>query len=188
MARKRVLTAKDNPGRSNTTRQDRFVDEYIIDGNATEAAKRAGFSARSAGQIGHRLMKNVEIQTKIAFRKAEISAKCDITAERILQEYAALAFLDPSDLFARDGTLKPIDDIPDHARRAIAGLELMQLRTTENGDVRVEAMLKKVKMGDKKGALDSLSKILGLMRDKVEVDIGENLADAIRKGRERLRG
>lgn len=147
----------------------RFVDEYVIDQNATEAAIRAGYSRVSAAAIGCRLLKDVKIRTEIDKRLNIVSANCGITAERVLQEYECLAFLDPMDLFTADGHLKPMNEIPEKARRAIAGLEIIQMKATGTEEVTIESLLKKVKLTDKKGSLDSLAKILGMMKDKVEV-------------------
>lgn len=151
--------------------RDRFVDEFMIDRNATQAAIRAGYSAKTAGAAGHRLLKTVEICEEINKRSAEQSQRLRITADRVMQEYEALALLDPLDLFTEDGHLKPLREIPEAARRAIAGLDLIQLKTTTTEDVKVEAMLKKIKLADKKGALDSIAKILGMMREKVDINL-----------------
>lgn len=147
----------------------RFVDEYVIDQNATQAAIRAGYSPKSAYVSGYRLLKDAQIKAEIDKRLAVVSANCGITAERILQEYACLAFIDPINLFTEDGHLKPISEMSEDARRAIAGLEVVQMKATGSEDVQIESLLKKIKLTDKKGSLDSLAKIMGMMKEKVEV-------------------
>ena len=65
-------------------RQLRFVDEYLIDLNATQAAIRAGYSEKTAQQIGSRLLSNVVIAAEIATRQSVRAEKLNITAEYIL--------------------------------------------------------------------------------------------------------
>jgi phage terminase small subunit len=163
----------------------RFVDEFMIDRNATEAAIRAGYSKASAGSIGSRLLKDVKILTEINKRSAEQTQRLQITADRIMQEYERLALLDPLDLFRPDGSMKNLAEMPEDARRAIVGIEIRELKDgaamlDEGGGVRaLETTLKKIKLADKKGALDSLAKILGMMKDRVEHSGRVTLEDLI---------
>ena len=148
-----------------------FVDEFMIDRNATEAAIRAGYSVNSAGQIGSRLLKDVKICAEINKRSAEQSQRLRITADRVMQEYEAIALLDPLDLFRPDGSMKPLEEIPEAARRAIGGLELREMTPVDTPDGQIAVQLRKVKLIDKKGALDSIAKIMGMMRDKLDVNL-----------------
>ena len=86
-----------------------------------------------------------------------------------MQEYEALALLDPLDLFMPDGSFKPLDEIPEVARRAMAGIEIVELFDGRGNNKKHIGYVKKFKFVDKKGALDSIAKILGMMREKVEV-------------------
>lgn len=149
----------------------RFVDEYMLDQNATQAAIRAGYSPASAATTGYRLLKDAEICAEISRRTSQRSTSLGITADRIMQEYARLALLDPLDLFNADGSMKALKDIPEDARRAIGGLEIRELKDIETPDGLIAATLKKIKLIDKKGALDSLAKILGMLKEQVEVDV-----------------
>ncbi|WP_276945870.1 terminase small subunit [Dialister micraerophilus] len=66
-----------------TPKQEKFCIEYLIDLNATQAAKRAGYSEKTAGSIGQRLLKKVEIQKRITtLRKTEFK-KTIMTAEEV---------------------------------------------------------------------------------------------------------
>ena len=66
-------------------RQKRFVDEYIISANATEAARRAGYSASSACSIGERLLRNVEVREAIDARLKEIKTERTMEAQEVLE-------------------------------------------------------------------------------------------------------
>jgi phage terminase small subunit len=91
-----------------TPKQARFVDEYLIDLNATQAAIRAGYSAATALQQGPRLLGNVGVQAAISARQADRSERTEITQDRVLAELWAIATADPNDLiqFRRGACLK----------------------------------------------------------------------------------
>ena len=141
----------------------------MIDRNGSEAAKRAGYAARSAGVTACRLLKDTKILAEINKRSAEQTTRLQITSDRIMQEYERLALLDPLDLFKPDGSLKDLADIPEDARRAIGGIDIRQLKDIEIPGGVIAASIHKIKLVDKKGALDSLAKILGMMKDRVEI-------------------
>lgn len=85
--------------------------------------------------------------------------------------------------------LKPIDQIPECARRAIAGIEFVELFAGKGENRKSIGYLKKIKFADKKGALDSTAKILGMLRDKVDVNLkvsAEEMEAAIDAELERL--
>lgn len=81
-----------------TAKQKRFVEEYLIDLNATQAAIRAGYSERTAHSIGHELLRKPEIQAAIAEKMAERSKRVEVTADRVLEEWWAIATADPNEL------------------------------------------------------------------------------------------
>lgn len=81
-----------------TPKQARFVDEYLIDLNATQAAIKAGFSEKTAYSLGQRLLKNVEVRAAISARQAARAERTEITQDRVLQELWAIATADPNEL------------------------------------------------------------------------------------------
>ena len=68
-----------------TAKQERFCEEYLIDLNATQAAIRAGYSAKTAGTISVENMQKPLIADKIAEMKAERSAETRIDAAYVLE-------------------------------------------------------------------------------------------------------
>jgi phage terminase small subunit len=168
-----------------TPKQERFVEEYLIDLNATQAAVRAGYSEKTAYAIGHENLRKPEIQEALTAARKRIAEKTGITPERVLEEYGRLAFLDIRKAFDEEGRLKPIHELDDDTAAAIAGLEvehiLKQSEATEelegqphggalrrNRSGEVIGKLSKIKLSDKKGALDSLAKHLGMFVDRHE--------------------
>lgn len=146
-----------------TEKQFRFVSEYCIDLNATAAYIRAGYNARGhvAESNASRLLSNAEIQNAIARKQKELAAKCNVTAERVIREVAALAFSDVRKLFNADGSLKPIHELDDVTAAAIASIEVDEIKV--GGDV--IGQVKKIKVWDKNSAQERLCKHLGLFRE-----------------------
>lgn len=69
-----------------TPKQEAFVREYLIDLNATQAAVRAGYSAQTAEQQGHQLLKKTSVAEAIRQAQSERAEKCDIDALWVLRE------------------------------------------------------------------------------------------------------
>ena len=128
-------------------RQARFVAEYLIDMNATNAAIRAGYSKKTAGVQGPRLLGNVRVAAQIAEKTGKRLARLEITADRVLQELAKLAFYDPGALLESDGSMKQIKDIDDVTRMAVAGLEVTELFEGTGDEKHAYGLLKKSQAG-----------------------------------------
>ena len=149
-----------------TPKQAAFVEEFACDLNATQAAIRAGYSAKTAKEQATRLLSNVHIAAEIAKGRAARSERTGITAERILAELARVAFFDVRKALNPDGTMKPLDQLDDDTAAAIAGLDLAEICDAEGAPIGV---LKKIKIADKLTALDKLARHLGLLQDKVKL-------------------
>ena len=91
-----------------TAKQSRFVEEYLIDMNATQAAIKAGYSKKTAKSQGQRLLTNVDIASAIKKVQDKISAKLDITREELL-----------NDLRIIKNAHKDGEGFPPHALKAI---------------------------------------------------------------------
>lgn len=74
-----------------TSKQQRFVDEYLVDCNATQAAIRAGYSAKFANREGSRLLSNVDVQASIAEARQRLSESTELTQEWVLARLKAEA-------------------------------------------------------------------------------------------------
>jgi phage terminase small subunit len=146
-------------------RRKLFPAEYLVDLNATKAAQRCGFSKKTAYSQGQRLLKNVEIQKAIQHLQAARSERLEITADQWLREFACPAFLDPIDIFEDDGSLKQIKDMPESARRAIAGLEVTEIFDGEvGGQKHAIGLAKKIKFVSKIEAGKVIGEHLGFLK------------------------
>jgi phage terminase small subunit len=145
-----------------TPKQLRFVEEYLIDLNATQAAIRSGYSEKTAKVIGAENLTKPDIAAAIKAAQAARSQRTQITADMVVQELARIGFSNMRSFtkFGPDGvTLKDIDDLDEDAARCIA--EVSETKTKDGGSI-------KFKLHDKKGALDSLGRHLGIFVDKTE--------------------
>lgn len=169
-----------------TPKQQKFVEEYLIDLNATQAAIRAGYSAKTAGRIAQELLIKTHISYAIKSRRDALSKKTEVSQERIVAEMARLAFLDCRKFFNDDGTPIPIHKLSDDAAAAIVGVDVVQIGNAEIG---VGSVIK-YKMPDKNKALENLAKILGYMdRDRAkEQDTAALLAQAMNQFAQRMNG
>ena len=150
-------------------RQARFVAEYLIDLNATRAAIRAGYSEKTAYSQGQRLLKKVEIASQIADNTGKRLERLEISADRVLQELAKLAFYDPGALLESDGSMKQIREIDDLTRMAVAGLEVTELFEGTGDEKHAYGLCKKIKLADKGQNLERLGRYFKLFTEKSEI-------------------
>lgn len=135
-----------------------------MDLNATQAAIRAGYSEKTAGSQAHDLLKKPEIQTYIAKLQEKRSLRTQITADRVLEELAAIAFSNVSDVVQADRNgivITDLDELPMTVQAAIAEVSSFSRESAE-GNVTTST---KVKMHDKLGALRPLAQHLGITSD-----------------------
>lgn len=152
-----------------TPKQQRFVDEYLADLNATRAAVRAGYSARNADKIGSQLVGNTRVAAAIAAAIDERKARTLVTADQVIRELARVAFLDPRTVmtWGPDGVkLLASKDLPEDAARCVS--EASQTVTESGGTIRV-------KLASKIDALKLLGEHLGLYKQRVEVETTASL-------------
>jgi phage terminase small subunit len=147
-----------------TPRQQRFVDEYLIDLNATQAAIRAGYSNKGATVRGAELLANRKVQEQIEAAKAARSERTHITQDRVLQELARIAFFDIRRLYHDDGTLKRPHELDDEAAAVLSAVEVTE---TMSGEESALLTTKKAKVFDKGTALTLAMRHLGMLNDKI---------------------
>jgi len=153
-----------------TPKQERFVAEYLIDLNATQAAIRAGYSEKTATEQGSRLLTNVKVQQAIAKGQNKTAAKLEITKERIVEELAKIGFSNMLDYMRAGTDGDPYLDFSNLTREQAAALAEVTVEDFKDGrgeDAR-DVRRVKFKLHDKKGALVDMAKMLGFMIEKHE--------------------
>ncbi len=109
-----------------TPKQARFVAEYLIDLNATQAAVRAGYSARTAASQGARLLKHGGVARAVQAAQQARAVRTEITQDRVLQELARIAFFDIRRLYRADGSMKDPCELDADTAAALASIEVKE--------------------------------------------------------------
>ena len=157
-------------------KQRRFVDEYLIDLNATQAAIRAGYSDKTAGSQAFDLLKKPEIESYISERMKDRESRTQITQDRVLKELAKIGFSDIRKAVKwGDGLLIAN---PETGELEIAnGIALISSDSIDDdtaasiSEVSQTAQGLKIKMYDKKSALVDIGKHLGMFVERVDATI-----------------
>ena len=161
-------------------KQATFVQEYLIDLNATQAAIRAGYSKGSAARYAVELLNKTHVAEAIRKAMAERNQRVEISQDRILEELACIAFGDLRDLATWDEhgvKLKSSTELTDEQAAAIS--EIAETVTKDGGN-------RKIKRHDKVKALELLMRHKGMLNDKLNLS-GELNVSALEKGRERAK-
>jgi phage terminase small subunit len=169
-------------------KHQRFVAEYLVDLNATQAAIRAGYSRKTANEQGARLLAKASIRAAIEKGQKRTLEKLEITQDRVIREIARLAFADPRKFFNDDGTAKSISQLDDDTAAALAGVEIFEEFAGKSDDRSLTGYTKKFKIADKRASLELLGRHLKLFTDKLEVAGDAMLAERLAAGRKRLQG
>jgi phage terminase small subunit len=162
------------------------VAEYLKDLNATQAAIRAGYSAKTAKQQGQRLLTNVDVQTALAGQMTARSERVKIDADWMLQRLGEDIEADMADLYDEHDNLKPIHQWPPVWRKGlVAGVETVE---EKDEDGKVIGLVRKVKLADRSKLKEMTGRHVGVQafKDRVEHDVTEDLAAAIAAGNARV--
>lgn len=164
----------------------RFVAEYLIDLNATKAAERAGYSAKTAKQQGSRLLTKADIIKAVGDKSEKRVEKLEITADRVLQELAKLAFANTSDYIQITDKGEAFVDLSKLTRDQAAAIQEIRVDETGggSGDGRRERVQRTTfKLADKGLNLERLGRHLKLFTDKVEVSGLDGLYERLQEAR-----
>jgi len=156
-------------------KQQRFVEEYLIDLNATQAAIRAGYSPKTATAIASENLAKPNISAAIACAMAERSKRTGITQDRVLEELAKVAFIKLTDIVDDTGKIKA--DATDEDRACIESIKYKRTDTdtgySEEREVKASPKLKALELiGRHLGMFESHSskEQLKLNREKFEYE------------------
>ena len=148
-----------------TQKQKRFIEEYLIDLNATQAAIRAGYSPDTAQQTGSENLSKPVIRAQIDRAMAERSKRTGVNAERVVQELAKIAFVNAAEVIdPKTATVKE-DALPEDT----AAIQSVKVKTFGE-----DGLEREIKMADKIKALELLGKHLGMFQNNVNVTLGSS--------------
>lgn len=143
-----------------STKQQRFVDEYCVDFNGTQAAIRAGYSVNTANAQAARLLANVNIKKALEERKIEIAEESKLKASDVIDELRRIAFSDITQVMsftASKAKVKSSRKLSEDAKKIVASVSQTRAGLT-------------VKLHDKVKALELLGRYLNIFTDRVEVE------------------
>ena len=168
-----------------TDRQRAFVAHYLATLNAADAARKAGYSAPSADQIGYENLRKPEIAAAISAGTARLLQAADLSAQRTLEELRRLAFSDIGQCFDAQGNLLPMAAMSPEARACLASVKVVTRHApAADGSVITVA---DVKLWDKIRALELVATYLGLLKKQIEhfggIDLVARLQAARLRGR-----
>lgn len=147
-----------------TAKQKRFIEEYLVDLNATQAAIRAGYSPHTAKEIGSENLSKPHIRARVEKELAERSKRTGINQDRVIRELARIALVNPVDVINMDeATIKEMASADDTA--AILSVKVKKIPTEEGTITERE-----IRIADKIKALELLGKHLGMFTDKFNIN------------------
>lgn len=168
-----------------TKKQQRFVDEYMIDLNATRAYKAAGYSVKSdnaAAVEGHKLLRNPKIIKHLKTRMKEREKRTEITQDKVLQELAKIAFDDMKNYLEYKTVKTVVDHNIETGEPIVDYKTVVDLKDSNTIDTRNISEISigkdgqfKFKLYSKDNALIQLGKHLGLFTEKVDANVDGQL-------------
>jgi phage terminase small subunit len=142
-----------------TAKRLKFVEAFLVNGgNASKAAVSAGYSEKTAGSQGQRLLKHVEVVQLLNNRRTNIQQTLQLSTDEIMADMARTLRFDPRKLFNIDGSMKPIQELDDDTALCLTGIEVIET-ASEGGET---SRVKKIKWETKSTARDQALKVFGM--------------------------
>ncbi|WP_334032767.1 terminase small subunit [Burkholderia gladioli] len=152
-----------------TAKQQAFVDEYLIDLNASAAARRAGYSERSANRIGPELLVKTWIAKAVEDAKAKRAERVQVDAAYVVQRLVEIDKMDVLEILNDDMSLKPVSGWPRVWRQYLSGFDLAEMFEGSGDERAMVGVLKKIKWPDKVKNLELLGRHFSIFNDKLEL-------------------
>ena len=151
-----------------SVKEDAFCREYVIDGNGTQAYKRAGYAAKTdviAASEAYKLLRKPKIAKAIDELKAEMIRRSDLTTDMIIDELRDLGSWNIQDFLNPDGSFKNLAEMPLHKTKPISGIEITEKILPDGTRV----INTKFKLVDKRAVQVDLGRHTGAFTDKVDL-------------------
>jgi len=145
-----------------TPKQARFVEEYLVDANGKAAAIRAGYSPKTAEVQASRLLRSPKVRVPFEDAMQARSKRTEVTADRVVTEYAMISFANMRDYWPRTGETIDLQRL-DRDRTAAVKEIIIDEFVDQAGTLHRRTRLK---LHDKRAALDSLARHLGMFVDR----------------------
>lgn len=155
-----------------------FIERYMLHGNAARAARETGSPEKNSAQIARGFLEKTLVRQEVERRRALLRQRFEVSSQRVIEEYARIAFADPREAFDAQGNLLPPQELAEHVAAAIASVETEE-SSDEKGAPR-PGRTRKLKFWGKTDALRDLARILGVFKDSLRHEAGESWQDLLR--------
>jgi phage terminase small subunit len=168
-----------------TARQLKFFELKCQGYTNVKAAIEAGYSKKCPRRVADEIVKYKWYQDLMKKHVGKIEKKIEMNSEKIITELSHSAFFDPINIFdVETGAVKPIDQIPEGTRRAIASIEVNEtFEFDRDSKIKIKTgEIKKIKFWDKPRCNELIGKNIGMFADKLKVDVSTpELTEALGK-------
>lgn len=151
-------------------KQSAFVDEYLIDLNATQAAIRAGYAKNNAHVTASRLLSNDKIKVELTKRKQLRAERTKVDADYVLHRLSEIDQMDIADILTDSGALKPVSGWPKVWRQYLSGMDVSEMFAGRGGKQELVGVLKKIKWPDKLKNLELIGKHVDVQAWKEKIE------------------
>lgn len=178
--RAEALLRRKHPERL-TPQQEQFVLEYLVDLHQTNAAIRAGYDPHTAQRSATKMMKAGTLVSKaVARAMAARAARTGYNADRTMREVAKIAFGDPRKMFDSQGRLLPPSEYSEDDAAMLSGVKTRRIVEKDpNSNALVQVEIQEVRLADKMGGLLLMARHLGILNDKLDVNVNVSLASRL---------
>ncbi len=151
---------------------EQFCRAYLATNNAAQSTRDAKYSHKGANSKGTQLLANVSIAGRLAHLRSIMATKMDITAQRVIDEYAKIAFCNTQDLLLADNQVADISQLPPEIAAAVSSVQV----ETRHDNGKSKGYTEKVKftLHSKTQALDALGKHLGIFKEDNDQSRSQN--------------
>jgi phage terminase small subunit len=151
-----------------TPKQQNFVDEYVLCLNASEAARKAGYSPKTSAKIGSENLQRQYILDAIQVSRKKLQKRTEVTIDRVINELSKSGFMDIREAYDNDGNLLPVDQLPDSIAACVVGVDVTETWIGKGKNAQ-KVVTTKLKLMDKKGSLQLIGQHLGAFPANVKV-------------------
>lgn len=152
-----------------TPKEEKFCQEYVKRLNKTQAAIAAGYSKKTAKEIGYENFTKPHIKDRIEQIQAEIREKTGIDEHSVIVELASLGFWTIKDFLNKDGSVRNLATMQKNKLKPVAGIKvterIIKTEDTEKGTVTEKIITTELKLSDKRAALGDLGRHLGIFAE-----------------------
>lgn len=157
--------------------RERFAHEFLKDGRPNPAARRAGYTAKSAGS---KLIGLEDVQARIRTLHRSQMRRLQMEADEVVMAWSRIAQFDVATIMAADGSILPVQQWPRDARLCVQSIDIVEQKgvTIEHADGRKETLppcrVHKIKFNDRMDALANLGRHHNLFAKEAQ-DVGRGM-------------